>query len=76
MERFGSELIFISQISGDGKEITNLVDSEISNYDKKEIYKLNSLSISNGTYIASGMSSYVVRLKNPPLQFYHQQETK
>jgi len=34
MKRFGSELIFISVISGDGKEITHLVDSEISDYDR------------------------------------------
>lgn len=65
MERFGSELIFISRISGDGKK-TELIDDSEMDYDKKEIFKLNSLSITNGTYIASGMSSYVVKLKNPP----------
>jgi len=66
MERFGSELIFISQISQDGKKVEILDDSSISDFGKTEIYKLNSLSMSYGTYIASGMSSYVVRLKNPP----------
>ncbi len=66
MERFGSELIFISQILGDGKKLELVDDVLISDYCKKEIYKLNSLSISNQTYIASGMSSYVVKLKNPP----------
>jgi len=66
MERFGSELIFISEISGDGKKIKLVDDVLISDLDKKSIFKLNSLSITNGTYIASGMSSYVVKLKNPP----------
>jgi len=68
MERFGSELVFISRIKGDGKSIETMSDNELSEYDKKEVFELNSLSISNGTYIASGMSSYVVKLKNPPLQ--------
>lgn len=66
MERFGSELIFISRISGDGKKIESVELKEFVDYCKTELFKLNSLSISNGTYIASGMSSYVVKLKNPP----------
>lgn len=66
MERFGSELIFISRISGDGKKIEPVELKEFVDYCKLELFKLNSLSISNGTYIASGMSSYVVKLKNPP----------
>lgn len=70
MKRFASELIFISRISGDGKQIEILDDSTISEYDRKDIYTLTSLSISNRTYIASGMSSYVVKLKNPPPERY------
>lgn len=66
MERFGSELIFISRISGDGKKIEPVKLEEFVDYCKSELFKLNCLSISNGTYIASGMSSYVVKLKNPP----------
>ena len=66
MERFGSELIFISRISGDGKKIEPVEIKEFVDYCKTELFKLNCLSISKGTYIASGMSSYVVKLKNPP----------
>lgn len=66
MERFGSELIFISRIFGDGKQIEVFNDCTTKTHSTNELYKLNSLSISNGTYIASGMSSYVVKLKNPP----------
>ena len=63
MKRYGTELIFISRISGDGKKIE---DADISDYEKKDLFNLTCLSISNGTYIASSMSSYVVKLKNPP----------
>lgn len=66
MKRFGSELIFISRIFGNGKQIEIIDDIEITGIIKEELFKLNSLSISNGTFIASGMSSYVVKLKNPP----------
>lgn len=66
MERFGSELIFISRIFCDGKQIEVFNDCTTVTHSTNELYKLNSLSISNGTYIASGMSSYVVKLKNPP----------
>lgn len=66
MKRYGSELIFISRIFGNGKQIEIIEDVEISGIAKEEIYELNSLSISNRTFIASGMASYVVKLKNPP----------
>lgn len=70
MERFGSELIFISTISGDGKSL-QLCDEkeegeERKEWRNKEVFKLNSLSMSNRTFIASGMTSYVVKLKNDP----------
>lgn len=66
MKRYGSELVFISRIFGNGKQIEIIEDVEISGTMKEEIYELNSLSISNKTFIASGMASYVVKLKNPP----------
>lgn len=66
MKRFGSELIFISRIYSDGHTIELLKKDEPPTYSETELYKLNCLSISHGTYIASGMSSYVVKLKNPP----------
>lgn len=69
MKRFASELEFISIISNDGLSIKNVEEITLSDYEKKEIYKLTSLSISKQTYIASSMSTYVVRLKNPPKIF-------
>lgn len=69
MERFGSELEFISRISADGKKIEVLNETEkgkTSSLLKKDVFKLSCLSISNLTFIASGMNSYVVKLKNPP----------
>lgn len=66
MERYGSELIFISRIFGNGHQIELIEDVHISEFTKQTLFKLNRLSISNGTYIASEMSTYVVKLKNPP----------
>jgi len=66
MDRYGSELIFISRISGDGKKIEILEDTNNERFTNDEKFELNSLSISNRTFIASGMASYVVKLKNPP----------
>jgi len=68
MKKFASELEFISRISADGKSIVLDVSNELTDYEKKELFKLNSLSISNGTYIASSMSTYVVKFKNPSLK--------
>ena len=66
MRRYASELIFVSRISADGKSISLDVENELSEYEKKEIYKLTPLSISKKTWIASSMSTYVVKLKNGP----------
>lgn len=66
MKRYGSELIFISRIFGNGKQIEIIEDVEITGTLTEEVFELNRLSISNQTYIASGMSTYVVKLKNPP----------
>lgn len=66
MKRYGSELIFISRIFGNGKQIEIIEDVDISGTIKETLFELNSLSISNGTFIASSMSTYVVKLKNPP----------
>jgi len=67
MKRFATELEFISRIDGSGLSL-----SKLSNEENKErqqckfdrIYKLKPLSLSNKTYIASSVSTYVVKLKN------------
>lgn len=66
MKRYGSELIFISRIFGSGKAIEIIEDIDMTGTATEEVYELNSLSISNQTYVASGMATYVVKLKNPP----------
>lgn len=57
MERFGSELIFISRIIGHGKRLEIIEDFNNLETIQSEIFKLNSLSISNMTYVASGMNT-------------------
>jgi hypothetical protein len=63
MKRYGRELEFISKISGDGKAIE--LNPEVNEYELKELYKLNCLSIGNQTFTAGAMSTYIVKLKNP-----------
>ena len=53
------QLEFISRINRDGSGVTKVDEKEVLNED----FKLNSLSISEKTYIASGMNSYVVKIK-------------
>lgn len=60
----GSELIFISRINADGSGVKEVDQEEIDNdWFKKEKFRMSRLSMSNGTWIASGMNSYVVKLK-------------
>jgi len=62
------DLIFISRIIGHGLDLEILSEVESEKLQDKcfidDEYKLNSLSISNKTYIASGFNSYVVKLKD------------
>ena len=66
MKRKGKELIFISRINEDGSGIEP-VDEEFLRFlnDEKwhRNFKLHSLSISNGTYIAIGMNSFVCKIR-------------
>ncbi len=57
----GEELIFISQINRDGNGTTQV--TETPEHLLKESFAINSLSLTNKTYIASGFNSYVVKLK-------------
>jgi hypothetical protein len=62
-----SELEFISRIKRDGSGVQILgkkdCDKLASAEHFDEVFSLSRLSITNGTYIASGFNSYVVRYK-------------
>ena len=57
----GSELIFISNIARDGSKTSDLTNTDMSHLNDT-VFVLNSLSITNKTYIACEFNSYVVRL--------------
>lgn len=57
----GSELIFISNIARDGSKTSDLTNTDMSHLNNT-VFVLNSLSITNKTYIACEFNSYVVRL--------------
>jgi hypothetical protein len=68
MEKLAKELIFISQIKRDGSGTfpvpQNYLDSMLENkFMKDEPFYVRQLSMSEGTYIAMGFNSFVVRLK-------------
>lgn len=68
MKKKASELEFISQINRDGSGTRKVSESYIDLMVSRpcpELFELNSLSITNGTYIASGFNSFVVKLKDP-----------
>ena len=58
----GKDLIFISQISRDGQSIVN-IEGEDMEEEWTTKFTLQSLSVSNKTYIASEVNSYVVKIK-------------
>lgn len=62
MKRYGSELKFLCRIKPDGSGLEKVED----NLYATDLFKLNCLSITNRTWIASGMSSFIVKLKNDP----------
>lgn len=64
MERYGKELHFIARIKGDGSGIEPVTSEHQKDWNSdKERYTLNCLSLTNKTWIASGMGTYVVKLK-------------
>lgn len=71
MTRQGKNLIFISQINRDGSG-TKGVDFEYIKILQEQWFTIRCLSLSNGTYIASGFNSFVVKLvgqdPNPPME--------
>jgi len=68
MRKKPHELIFISRIKRDGsgtkkvfkKDIKHLTENKFA---ANEDYEINTLSMSEKTFIASGFNSYVVKLK-------------
>lgn len=64
MKKKASKLIFISRIlrKGEGVEVVTDEDKEWL-YKDNDKFEINTLSITNGTFIASGFNSYVVKLK-------------
>jgi len=55
----------VNWIAPDGSHVSYADSPKLQN---DELYELNRLSISNGTYIASGFNSFIVKLKNQPTQ--------
>ena len=68
MEKLGKELEFISRINADGSGTVPRDESSMK-FLNKEKFKLTALSLGERTYIASGMNSYVVRLKASRMKF-------
>ena len=58
----GKDLIFLHRIKADGSG-TIVFDSPEELW-QDEVFKVNSLSVTNETYIASGFNSFVVKLKS------------
>ena len=62
MEKLGKELEFISWIKRDGSGI-KMVKKKLIELMQEDTFKVNCLSITEKTFIASGFNSFVVRLK-------------
>ena len=62
MEKLGKELEFISWIKRDGSG-TKMVKKKLIEIMQEDTFKVNCLSITEKTFIASGFNSFVVRLK-------------
>lgn len=67
MVRKGKDLIFIAHIAGNGLSISEITDQDFAKRNSQiseSEYEINCLSVHNGTYIASGFNSYIVKLKD------------
>lgn len=67
MKKRASKLTFISQIKRDGSGVLPMSDAMIDAFkncpfSSKEVFVLNRLSITEGTYIASGFNTFVVKI--------------
>ena len=60
----GFELVFISKIDKERYSIEDVNNQEIQSVFSTENFNLNYLSISRGTYIASGIETFIVKIKH------------
>ena len=58
----GKDLIFISRIKKDGSGTEDISGKDMS-FEDDELFEINGLSLTQGTYIAARMSVYVVKIK-------------
>lgn len=75
MEALGKELEFISLIKRDGSGVVPVpspwtsesphAKTDDMSYLDDTLFTINIMSLSCGTYIASGFNTWVVKLKNP-----------
>ena len=63
MEKLGKELNFISWIKRDGSG-TKMVKKGLIEIMQNESFKINCLSMTEKTFIASGFNSFVVKFSN------------
>jgi len=61
-EMYGKDLVFISRIERNGSGTVD-VSTKSMLFVADDLFKISCLSITNGTYIAAGFNSYVVKLK-------------
>jgi hypothetical protein len=59
----GFELVFISRIHKEGYGIEVVSNHKMQDMYSTDNFNLSCLSISQGTYIASGMATFVVKIK-------------
>ena len=64
MKKLGKELIFVSQINRDGGGTNTNISKDYIDMMDGDTFKVNILSLSEKTFIASGFNSFVVRLKS------------
>ena len=62
MEKLGKELEFISRIKRNGSG-TKMVKKKLIELMQGDTFKINCLSMTEKTFIASGFNSFVVKLK-------------
>jgi hypothetical protein len=69
MKRKAKDLIFISQIKRDGSGVKPVSNEYLEQLENNHVaynqeYEIKHLSMTEGTYLAIGFNSYVVKLKD------------